>query len=92
GNNYRLSGPIPEIKATRLEQLLIYNTNVSGSIPASLKNLTKLVALDLSNNSLTGSVSLDLFNSTSLQSVNLRSNLLSGFSDDASEIPSTITM
>lgn len=49
-----LSGPLPSLKAPLLEELLLANNNITGSIPPSMCQLTGLNRLDLSGNKITG--------------------------------------
>ena len=49
-----LSGPLPSLKAPLLEELLLANNNITGSIPPSMCQLTGLKRLDLSGNKITG--------------------------------------
>uniref|UniRef100_A0A0E0JKU0 non-specific serine/threonine protein kinase n=1 Tax=Oryza punctata TaxID=4537 RepID=A0A0E0JKU0_ORYPU len=49
-----LSGPLPFLKSPRLEELLLANNNITGSIPPSMCQSTGLKRLDLSGNKITG--------------------------------------
>ncbi|MBA0725038.1 hypothetical protein Golax_021666 [Gossypium laxum] len=55
--NSRLMGQLPEFPINNsLEVLSLRYTNFSGSIPASIANLSNLVELDLSHNNFNGSI------------------------------------
>ena len=54
------------------------NSNLSGSIPPELGNLTILATLDLHDNQLTGSIPAELGNLTTLTGLDLSGNKLSG--------------
>ncbi|KAI3880856.1 hypothetical protein MKW92_026815 [Papaver armeniacum] len=76
----QLSGIIPrEIGRLRsLTQLAIYGNYLSGSIPASLTNLTSLDSLYLYDNSLSGIIPQDIGRIHSLVEIDLSTNKLSG--------------
>ncbi|XP_074332333.1 receptor-like protein 7 [Apium graveolens] len=58
GRNRKLSGHLPENfdSSLKLEELRLDYTDVSGSIPATVSNMTTLTALDLSRNYFSGKV------------------------------------
>ena len=68
----------------RIIRLNCYNVGLSGFIPESIGNLSKLAQLSLSNNNLTGSIPESIGNLKSLFNLNLENNQLSG------SIPDTI--
>lgn len=68
----------------RVIGLSLPNSQLLGSIPATLGMIEHLQHLDLSNNSLNGSLPSSLFNFTELQFLDLSNNLISG------ELPDTI--
>ena len=61
-----------------LEQLVLYENRISGTIPTTLSSLSVLSYLDLSSNRLTGALPDTLLNMTSLSSLYLSRNQLSG--------------
>ena len=63
-------------RVSRLD--LLYNNNLTGSIPPELGNLANLTTLALHNNNLTGSIPPELGNLTSLEFLTLSDNDLSG--------------
>ncbi|XP_071693065.1 receptor-like protein EIX2 [Rutidosis leptorrhynchoides] len=63
---------------TNLQDLHLYNANLSGPIPLWLENLANLKSLNLGANSLVGSISHQLGNLSNLKSLQLLSNRLSG--------------
>ncbi len=84
-----LSGPISEwpgllMTNGRVTYLSLANANLTGTIPASIGDLTELTKLKLYNNNLTGPIPAAIGNLTALIELELRLNELSG------SIPSTI--
>ncbi|XP_010548054.1 PREDICTED: probable LRR receptor-like serine/threonine-protein kinase At2g16250 [Tarenaya hassleriana] len=76
-----LLGPIPDwfgIRLRTLQVLDLSSCSVTGLIPASLGNLTRLMALNLSGNRLTGSVPISLGQLTDLSELDLSRNSLTG--------------
>jgi hypothetical protein len=61
-----------------LKQLILFNNQLSGSIPSSLGNLTSLEYVDLFSNQLSGNISSSLGKLLSLVAINLSYNQLSG--------------
>jgi len=59
-------------------KVIVSNNNLTGTIPASLGNLTSLTQLFLLGNQLTGSIPAELGNLTNLTHLELYSNQLSG--------------
>ncbi|KAH6795089.1 hypothetical protein C2S52_005566 [Perilla frutescens var. hirtella] len=56
------TGPIPDLRAcSELRDLLLHDNLLSGTVPATLGQLSKLEYLDLSFNSLHGTVSQSIF-------------------------------
>lgn len=72
----RLSDRIDNFE--NLEQLVLYENSISGTIPTTLSSLSVLSYLDLSSNRLTGSLPESLLGMTSLSSLYLSRNQLSG--------------
>ena len=72
----RLSDRIDNFE--NLEQLVLYENRISGTIPTTLSSLSVLSYLDLSSNRLTGALPDTLLNMTSLSSLYLSRNQLSG--------------
>jgi hypothetical protein len=66
-----------------VQELYLDFNQLSGSIPASLGNLTQLQALNLQDNQLSGSIPASLGNLTQLQALNLLDNQLSGSIPDS---------
>ena len=62
----------------RVTELWLYDNALSGTLPASLGNLTHLELLELGGNDLSGSILSELGNLTNLRSLGLSSNQLSG--------------
>ncbi len=84
-----LSGPIsgwpgPVVTAGRVTYLSLANANLTGTIPASIGDLTELTKLNFNNNNLTGPIPAAIGNLTALIELDLRLNELSG------SIPSTV--
>ena len=69
---------------TSLEQLYLYNNQLSGSIPSEIGNLTNLGWLSLSSNQFNGEIPAEIGNLTSLEVLDIDDNALSG------EIPAEI--
>ncbi|XVE90652.1 hypothetical protein DITRI_Ditri20bG0094300 [Diplodiscus trichospermus] len=63
---------------------VIHNSGLTGLVPSSLGNLTKLYSLNLKNNNFTGSIPSELMNLTQLTYLNLMANSLQG------SVPSSI--
>ena len=59
-------------------ELDLYNTQLTGSIPPEIGNLTNLTYLNLGNNQLTGSIPSEIGNLTNLTSLSLMINQLTG--------------
>ncbi|GJP33842.1 hypothetical protein CLOM_g18349 [Closterium sp. NIES-68] len=77
GKNGRLSVALGQL--TRLTSLRISHHTLSGSLPASLSLLSRLVSLDLSSNRhLSGAIPPALYALPSLQELTLRGNTLTG--------------
>ncbi|XP_058083234.1 MDIS1-interacting receptor like kinase 2-like isoform X2 [Magnolia sinica] len=66
-----------------LNELHLYSNNLTGHIPSTLGNLTKLTHLQISDNQISGSIPPELGNLMSLNKLELHSNNLTG------SIPST---
>ncbi len=62
----------------RVTSLILENNNLSGTIPASIGNLTALKTLILNGNQLTGTLPSTLWDLTLLENLNLSSNQLTG--------------
>ena len=60
-----------------MQNLQLYNNQLTGAIPAELGNLTRLKTLNLGGNQLTGTVPTWLGGLTSLEQLYLWSNQLS---------------
>ncbi|KAK8275241.1 hypothetical protein V6Z11_D10G126000 [Gossypium hirsutum] len=74
-----LHGPIPANTLGKLDALMILSlrlNSLSGTIPATVQNLTNLTGLELQNNSLTGQI--PNFNLPRLKLLNLSYNNLNG--------------
>ena len=75
----------PEIgDLTNLSTLLLYNNQLTGSIPSEIGNLTNLTYLNLGDNQLIGSIIPEIGNLTNLSTLLLYNNQLTG------EIPESI--
>ena len=77
----QLAGPLSDQLAKHfrnLEQLLLYENQITGTIPSALPSLSSLSHLDLSSNLLTGNLPDALYDMPSLSSLYLSSNQLSG--------------
>ena len=62
----------------RVVRLRLRRANLTGTIPAGLKNLEKLHTLNLADNGLTGSIPTELGDLASLSSLELQGNKLTG--------------
>ncbi|XP_031375788.1 receptor like protein 27-like [Punica granatum] len=82
-DNYYLTGTLPQTKnwTSPLVSLNLSSTEFSGSIPASVGNLTSMTILDLVGAQFTGSIPLTLGNLVHLTHLNLGSNNFSGTMD-----------
>jgi len=60
------------------EEVLLWNTNLGGTIPNVLSQLRNLTRLDLSNNRLSGSIPSSISALTSLKELSLNDNELIG--------------
>ena len=82
--NWKTTAPIEEwygvsyASAGRVVYLNLYGNRLSGAIPASLGNLTKLRDLGLGFNRLSGTIPASLGNLTKLRNLSLHNNQLSG--------------
>ncbi|NCN07924.1 leucine-rich repeat domain-containing protein [Candidatus Falkowbacteria bacterium] len=65
------------IRLDNLEELNISNNKLTGSLPAEIKNLSKLKILDLSNNLMTG-IPAEIGQLPNLEILNLANNQLTG--------------
>ena len=63
---------------TTVLNIVLYDNQLSGSIPAELGNLTNLTILNLRNNQLTGSIPIELGDLANLEELYLYSNQLTG--------------
>ena len=61
-----------------VQQINLTGNNLTGVLPAALKDLTYLTLLNLENNLISGSIPLELGNLVNLGSLALNNNLLSG--------------
>ena len=76
--SHNLNGTLPDLSAfTELQALELSYNNISGSIPATINNLTELVSLNLSYNSLGGGIP-NLSSLSVLEALALHNNQLSG--------------
>jgi Leucine-rich repeat (LRR) protein len=78
-----LAGPVSSwygvsIVNGRVDQLLLFNNNLQGSLPASLGNLANITLLGIDGNPLTGSIPSSIGNLTQLQGLDLSNDSLSG--------------
>ena len=80
GASGRLSGTLPSSlrKLTRLEALLVYQTQIIGTLPSWLGELTAMKSMGLHTNFFTGVIPESIFELTSLKDLRLNSNELSG--------------
>src|SRR4051812_20119092 len=88
-NSGWLNGPVKSwyginVSSDRVDQLILENNNLQGTLQSSLGKLTHLWNFDLHNNSLAGSIPSSLGNLVNLITLDLRYNLLTG------TIPSSI--
>ena len=60
------------------DSLILYNNQLTGSIPPEIGDLTNLTYLVLYNNQLTGSIPSEIGNLTNLTDLNLKENQLTG--------------
>lgn len=76
----RLSGSIPTglTKLTELLDIYLYESNLNGTLPQDIGNLSKLTHLALQTNSLTGSLPTSFYDLTSLENMYLFQNSFSG--------------
>jgi len=78
-NNNWLFGSIPaSIGNLYIQKLNLSYNNISGTLPATIYNLNKLIQLDLSFNQIADTISQDISNMTSLDDLYLNNNLLFG--------------
>ncbi|XP_039033255.1 probable LRR receptor-like serine/threonine-protein kinase At2g16250 isoform X2 [Hibiscus syriacus] len=80
-SGFPLPGSIPDLfgsQLVHLEVLDLRSCNVSGSIPASLGNSSRLTSLYLGNNNLAGSIPLALGQLSNLKFLELSGNSLTG--------------
>ncbi|MBA0716319.1 hypothetical protein Golax_015158, partial [Gossypium laxum] len=78
--------PLAIFRLPNLETVwLVDNLDLTGSVPPTLGNLTKLDTLDLHDNYFTGFIPSELTNLTQLTSLNLLGNMLHG------SVPSSIS-
>ncbi|MFC2126154.1 T9SS type A sorting domain-containing protein [Bacteroidota bacterium] len=66
------------VTGTRVEQIVLFNNNLVGSIPTSIGDLTALTDMNLGQNSLSGSIPSQIGNLTSLVDLDLHANQISG--------------
>lgn len=82
-NNNWLSGPVSswygiQLTGNRVSFISLSNNNLSGTIPASIGNLSDLSDLYLDNNLLEGNIPPSLGNLINLAGISLNNNQLSG--------------
>jgi Leucine-rich repeat (LRR) protein len=70
----QLTGSLPSTFSSRLEILAIANNTVTGTLPAVLGSLGKLVNLTVASNSMTGFIPPELGEADDLQQLDLRDN------------------
>ena len=88
GNN--LSGILPNLILDSLEQLILGNNNLSGSI-VNFSGMNQLKILDLSNNAITGQIP-DFNAFSGLEVLNLGNNQLAGFVPNFSNLPRLVEL
>lgn len=80
--NWLVTGPWywvgVRVEDGHVEQLIIYENNLTGSIPPELGNLSKLKDLHLQDNQLSGAIPAELGNLTELETLQLYLNQLTG--------------
>ncbi|XP_078154187.1 brassinosteroid LRR receptor kinase BRI1-like [Carex rostrata] len=74
----QLTGTIPAGSLSNLKDLIMWQNNLHGEIPAELSSLKSLKNLLLDYNNLTGAIPDELVNCTSLDWISLTSNRLTG--------------
>ncbi|MGH1338689.1 MAG: hypothetical protein ACRBFS_21425, partial [Aureispira sp.] len=83
--NQRLAGTIPNLNLTNLEDLILQDNRLIGSIP-DFSNLGNLEELNLDDNQLTGTIP-DFSNLDNLKGLRLQENQLTGVIPDFSNLP-----
>ena len=85
------SFPERVLKASNLEILNISHNNISDTLPAEIRNLTKLRILDISNNKMTN-LPAEIGQLTNLEELDLSNNLFTGLPHELANLKTLKTL
>ncbi|CAL5051868.1 unnamed protein product [Urochloa decumbens] len=90
----RFPGTLPRMEnlSSTLQYFIAYNNRITGSIPDTFANLSKLLQLSLSGNNLSGKIPTRITAMNSLQDLDLSNNSLSGTIPEISRLTSLVEL
>jgi Leucine-rich repeat (LRR) protein len=77
-----VSGTLPDVMSPKMRDLVLLGTSISGTIPPSMGELSKLHVLELGGTKISGTIPPSLGKLTSLSTLNLQSTSMTGLVPD----------